>query len=228
MFALLADQVSVNGYMQSTLVRPTPSVGRATRSTTIKSNTAPTDGLHYFSTSSFTNCTSSIHQRKMSTKLYAIKPSPGKGRGIFATKAIPAGTNVMKDRIALQVQKAGPSVREEDVLKGFEKLSPADQQRFLELHDGHRQYNKIFRIWKGMYVMMVVVVVDWRAPSYSSSSSQKFFQRTAYFFLMHLPQRMFLEATDPQSCTLKFLSSTTPAFRMRSSAGKAMLRTSSL
>lgn len=56
----------------------------------------------------------------------------------------------MKDKVALRVQKAPPSVQEADVLKGFNKLSKADQRRFLELHEGNRLYGKIFRIWKGV------------------------------------------------------------------------------
>lgn len=75
------------------------------------------------------------------SKLYAIKTSPGKGRGVFATKAIAAGTQIMKDRVALRVQKHGPSVREADVLKRFNLLNKADQERFLGLHEGKRQYN---------------------------------------------------------------------------------------
>ncbi|CZT24692.1 uncharacterized protein RCC_10419 [Ramularia collo-cygni] len=82
-------------------------------------------------------------------KLYAIQTSPGKGRGVFATKAISVGTAIMKDRIAMKIQKEGPAIQEAEVLQLFNKLTKADQARFLDLHDGKRQYNKIFRIWKG-------------------------------------------------------------------------------
>lgn len=59
----------------------------------------------------------------------------------------------MKDRVGLKVDKDGPSVREADVLEVYDGLSKADQDRFLDLHDGKRQYNKIFRIWKGMLLI---------------------------------------------------------------------------
>lgn len=92
-------------------------------------------------------------------KMYAIKTSPGKGRGIFATKAIASGTMIMKDRVAMKVHKMGPSIREADVMKRFDLLSKANQERFLELHEGNRQYeSKIFRIWKGMYFELVASI----------------------------------------------------------------------
>lgn len=91
--------------------------------------------------------------------MYAIKTSPGKGRGIFATKAIASGTMIMKDRVAMKVHKMGPSIREADVMKRFDLLSKANQERFLELHEGNRQYeSKIFRIWKGMYFELVASI----------------------------------------------------------------------
>lgn len=86
------------------------------------------------------------------SKPYVVKASPGKGRGIFATKHIAAGTTIFRDRVALSIPEDGPSIREEDVVKGYHRLSKADQAQFLSLHDGKRHYNnKIFRIWKGKY-----------------------------------------------------------------------------
>ena len=80
--------------------------------------------------------------------VYTIRASPGKGKGIFAKRAIHAGTTIFVDKVLLHLPDTCIT-REALVETAFSKLSFEDQNRFLELHEGHRPYkSKVFRIFK--------------------------------------------------------------------------------
>ncbi|KAF2160304.1 hypothetical protein M409DRAFT_29158 [Zasmidium cellare ATCC 36951] len=80
---------------------------------------------------------------------YTIKDSPGKGKGVFASKAIDPGATIIKDPVAIKINKDPPSIDETDVDKAFGLLSKADQDRFMALHEGSRPYpSRTFRIYK--------------------------------------------------------------------------------
>ncbi|SMR60977.1 unnamed protein product [Zymoseptoria tritici ST99CH_1A5] len=88
------------------------------------------------------------------SKLYTIKDSPGKGRGVFATQAIRAGTVIIKESPGLQLPPVSSRdytdiVTPDFVQSVFDKLPKASQTRFLSLHEGSRPYpSKVFRIYK--------------------------------------------------------------------------------
>ena len=68
------------------------------------------------------------------SKVYAIKPSPGKGNGVFATKAIIAGTVIIRDTEVMRIHSApGQEVKDDEVRRAFEQLSPSEQASFLSL-----------------------------------------------------------------------------------------------
>jgi hypothetical protein len=67
-------------------------------------------------------------------KVYEIKTSPGTGMGVFATKDIPAGTTIMQDHAVMHLPQ--DSQTEKQVLGALKALSPKDQTRFQELHEG--------------------------------------------------------------------------------------------
>ena len=82
-------------------------------------------------------------------KLYEVKTSPSKGNGVFATRAISAGTIVMKDKVAITIKKDPPTIQPVDVDKAVSALHTADQERFFALHEGSRPYSsRAFRIYK--------------------------------------------------------------------------------
>jgi hypothetical protein len=89
-------------------------------------------------------------------KLYEIKPSPGKGLGVFATQDIPAGKVIVQDKAVMQLPGglSNLSLTEEAVVKALKKLSPKDQARFLALHEGSRNVpGKHLRIYKANLFM---------------------------------------------------------------------------
>ena len=82
-------------------------------------------------------------------KLYNVKESPGKGKGVFAKKAIPAGTVIMRDRPAMKVDCGTRQPTDDEVKQAFNKLDKDQQQQFITLHEGHRPFKtKLLRIFK--------------------------------------------------------------------------------
>lgn len=82
-------------------------------------------------------------------KLYEIKPSAGRGNGVFATADLQPGTTVMSDKVGLRLEQYHGILEHEDVQRVFDRLSRHDQKRFLELHEGHRPLpTKLVRICK--------------------------------------------------------------------------------
>ena len=83
-------------------------------------------------------------------ELYNIRASTGCGYGVFAKKAIPAGTTVMTEAAAIIIHKDPPKITETDVQRAFDELSNDKKERFLQLHESHRPYkSQVFRIYKG-------------------------------------------------------------------------------
>ena len=80
---------------------------------------------------------------------YVIKPSPGKGEGVFATRDIESGEVVMRDQERMKIERRGVDVTDEQVSKAFEALSIEDQSTFMTLHPGIIPYKtKLKRIYK--------------------------------------------------------------------------------
>ena len=70
------------------------------------------------------------------SKLYTIKPSPGKGNGVFATKTIVVGTVILRDTEVMRIHTApGQEVTDDEVRCAFEQLSPSEQVSFLSLQE---------------------------------------------------------------------------------------------
>lgn len=81
--------------------------------------------------------------------LCVVKPSPGRGDGVFATRYIAPETEILSERPAYVIHKPAPSTTPADVHRVYEKLSTKQKQRFMNLHEGRRPYeSKIFRIHK--------------------------------------------------------------------------------
>lgn len=68
--------------------------------------------------------------------LYKVDSSPGKGQGIFVTKAITAGTVILQDNMIMLIRKDVSTVTNQDVRVAFERLSPSEQTQFMSLHEG--------------------------------------------------------------------------------------------
>lgn len=60
------------------------------------------------------------------TGSYAVRDSPGKGRGVFATKVITPGTTIMSDQAIIKINKVPPSITAPDVADALQKLNKAD------------------------------------------------------------------------------------------------------
>lgn len=67
--------------------------------------------------------------------LFELKPSPGKGWGAFATKRIRRGAVILRERPLFVIRKPHQKITEQDVQTAFQRLAPADKQRFLCLRD---------------------------------------------------------------------------------------------
>lgn len=81
--------------------------------------------------------------------LYVICQSPGKGKGVFATRDIKAGTIILKDRPLLKINKHPDQINEAEVLQALHQLPSEDQSKFFTLHEGNRPYkSRAFRIYK--------------------------------------------------------------------------------
>ncbi len=68
--------------------------------------------------------------------LYEIKPSLGKGLGVFANVDIKQGDVIMEDKARMKIVNYHKWVSEYDIQKVFDPLSPADKKEFPQLHSG--------------------------------------------------------------------------------------------
>lgn len=86
----------------------------------------------------------------MSSKFCTVRAAPGKGEGMFATKNIPAGTTILKDRAVMHLQQLpGRQLTAQQIQEALSYLSEKDQKKFFQLHEGSRALEtKIQRIYK--------------------------------------------------------------------------------
>ena len=81
--------------------------------------------------------------------LYVVKSSPGKGFGVFASKAIQAGDVIMTDCVKMKLPRGKYDVTDEQIERAFNALTSEDQAAFMQLHEGHVQYTtRLMRIYK--------------------------------------------------------------------------------
>jgi len=84
---------------------------------------------------------------------FEIKPSPGKGNGVFATKAISPGSTILRDVPVMQINRQQSETAEQDVQQAFNRLSKANQRKLLDLHAAEANganagKSKLYRIHK--------------------------------------------------------------------------------
>ncbi|KAK3722767.1 hypothetical protein LTR37_002339 [Vermiconidia calcicola] len=81
--------------------------------------------------------------------LYAVKPSPDKGLGVFATRPVKPGTVIIRDHVSMKIRRPEYDVTSQHVQSAFDALSKEDQAAFMALHEGNLPYNtKLLRIYK--------------------------------------------------------------------------------
>ena len=66
---------------------------------------------------------------------YEIRPAPGKGLGVFATKFIPAGTLILSENALFIIKKPSDFITEQDVVLGYNKLSADEKRIFDQMRD---------------------------------------------------------------------------------------------
>ncbi|KAK4575195.1 hypothetical protein LTR86_001047 [Recurvomyces mirabilis] len=76
---------------------------------------------------------------------FEIRPSQGKGQGVFATSTIPSGTTIMQDRRIMRIPQSNRSVfsraTEREVEQAFIQMSRHDQGRYLAMSTGFATNN---------------------------------------------------------------------------------------
>ena len=81
--------------------------------------------------------------------LCVIKPSPGKGLGVFASKPIKPGDIIMRDSMQMKLDRGKTDVTDQQVQKAFSAMSETDQAAFMQLHEGPVPYEtQLLRIYK--------------------------------------------------------------------------------
>ena len=78
---------------------------------------------------------------------FEIRKSPGKGYGMFATKPISQGTLILHEQPLLFVPNCEDDDPDDEVMRAFAKLSKANQDQYMELHEGTGYENKVLRIF---------------------------------------------------------------------------------
>lgn len=80
--------------------------------------------------------------------LYTIRPSPSKqGLGVFATAPIQPGTAILSEAPTLRLPRGKRDVTPAQVAAAFDRLSSADRETYLSLHQGITPYeSKLLRI----------------------------------------------------------------------------------
>lgn len=78
---------------------------------------------------------------------YEVRKSPGKGYCMFALKPIREGTLILQEQPLLWVPNREDDDADEEVMRAFAKLSKADQDQYLALHEGAGYKNKVLRIF---------------------------------------------------------------------------------
>ncbi len=66
---------------------------------------------------------------------FEVKPSPGRGWGVFATRRIERGATILREEPLFVIHKPTPQIREQDIWQAVLQLSPDKKQQFLLLRD---------------------------------------------------------------------------------------------
>lgn len=75
---------------------------------------------------------------------FELRPSPGKGWGVFATRNLTPGDLIFEERPLFVVRKPHQCITELDVQAGFHQLPPRQKQQFLCLRDnGTREFTSM-------------------------------------------------------------------------------------
>jgi hypothetical protein len=87
------------------------------------------------------------------SEIYTWKSSPGKGNGIFANRALPPGTLIMRDvevmKIPNELFKPQDDQHFDPTQDAFDSLSLAEKSDFLQLHEGDQPLpSRVARIFK--------------------------------------------------------------------------------
>ncbi|KAL8831536.1 MAG: hypothetical protein Q9191_000814 [Dirinaria sp. TL-2023a] len=79
-------------------------------------------------------------------RLCEIRPSDGKGLGVFALVDIPKGTRIMADQCLFSV--LGPKALYSEIEAAFDALSPEDKRSYMQLRcPDHPGRSPVIRIW---------------------------------------------------------------------------------
>ena len=79
--------------------------------------------------------------------LWELRPSPGKGIGMFAKSKILRGTRILADRCLINLPQ--PKALLTDIERAFDQLSPSQQKAYMELHCPDRPgRSPVVRIWE--------------------------------------------------------------------------------
>jgi hypothetical protein len=80
---------------------------------------------------------------------YIIKPSPGKGIGVFASRDICRGEIIFYDAVKMKLPRGRHDVSAEALQQAYNNMSKQDQDAFMQLHEGPVKYSsKLLRIFK--------------------------------------------------------------------------------
>ncbi|KAM5469459.1 hypothetical protein MferCBS49748_002817 [Microsporum ferrugineum] len=99
---------------------------------------------------------------------FVLKPSPGKGWGVFATKDLKKGELILREDPLFVIRKPIDKSIDLAVLAGFQRLKPADRQQFLCLREnGSKIYTNMTDAFYGnnMTVSSVVKLKDSEHPA---------------------------------------------------------------
>ena len=84
---------------------------------------------------------------KEHSHLWELRPSPGKGTGMFARKKIARGTRLLADECLVHLPEPNPLLI--DIERAFDRLRPSQQAAYTELHcPDHPGLSPIVRIWE--------------------------------------------------------------------------------
>ncbi|KAF1966055.1 SET domain-containing protein, partial [Bimuria novae-zelandiae CBS 107.79] len=66
---------------------------------------------------------------------FELRPSPGKGWGVFATRNVKEGTRILSEKALFVIRKYHTHIEKMDVVTAFQALAPSDKHQFLLLRD---------------------------------------------------------------------------------------------
>ncbi|WEW59470.1 hypothetical protein PRK78_004944 [Emydomyces testavorans] len=75
---------------------------------------------------------------------FELKPSPGKGWGVFARRRIERGATILREKPLFVIQKPHQAIMGVDVRAAVQQLAPSEKQQFLNLRDnGSRPFTRL-------------------------------------------------------------------------------------